>query len=250
MSGADLANLCNEAALNAARNNHKEITRADFEEAQDKIVLGGVRPLTLEPSAKRTVAYHEARHALVAWFTPAADQVTKITIVPHGMALGVTEQLAGEDIYNYSKTYLLARLAVMLGGRTAEEIACNDITTGAENDLVQATQLARRMVARWGMGILGLAACQADEQEPFLGYELAQGRDYSEATAARVDQDIQHLLSEQHEYVKRLLSGKHDQLDTLVEVLLRKETVEREEQERLLGPRPQPTEQVVKPKIA
>ena len=250
MSGADLANLSNEAALNAARHDHSQVTRADFEEAQDKIVLGGVRPLVLDTNARRVVAYHEGGHALVAWLTPAADPVNKITIIPHGRALGVTEQMPGEDVYNYSKTYLLARLAVMLGGRTAEEIAFNDVTTGAENDLVEATRLARRMVTRWGMGVLGLAAFQADGQQPFLGYELAQGRDYSEATAARIDQDIQRLLSEQHEIVYRLLSSAQDKLDRLVEALLQEETVDEKELIRLLGPRPQSTQNVTKDAIA
>lgn len=250
MSGADLANLANEAALNAARHNNKEVTNADFDEALDKIVLGGVRPLVLEPNARRIVAYHEAGHALAAWLTPAADPVNKITIIPRGRALGVTEQIPGEDVYNYSKTYLLARLSVMLGGRTAEEIACGDVTTGAENDLVQATQLARRMVTRWGMGVLGLAAFSADDQQPFLGYELTQGRDYSEATAARVDQDIQRLLNEQHERVRELLTGAREKLDKLVDALLKEETIDRDELSRVLGSRPEQIDNVVKPQLA
>ncbi len=250
MSGADLANLANEAALNAARHNHSQVTDSDFEEALDKILLGGVRALVLEPTARRVVAYHEAGHALAAWFTPVADPVNKITIVPRGRALGVTEQMPSDDIYNYSKTYLLARLTVLLGGRAAEEIACGDITTGAENDLVQATLLARRMVMRWGMGGLGLTAFHADEQQPFLGYELTQGRGYSEATAARIDQDIEQLLEGQHEIVKRLLSTEREKLDSLVEALLLEETVAREELTRLLGPRSIPTESAVKPDLA
>ncbi len=249
MSGADLANLANEAALNAARHDHSRVTRADFEEAIDKITLGGVRPLTLQPSARRIVAYHESGHALVAWLTPAADPVNKITIVPRGRALGVTEQTPSDDIYNYSKSYLLGRLAVMLGGRTAEEIACGDVTTGAENDLVEATKLARRMVARWGMGILGVTAFQADDQQPFLGYELAQGHDYSEATAARIDEDVQRLLEDQHEAVERLITSERAKLDTLAEALLREETLDRDQVAELLGPRPEPTETVVKPAL-
>jgi cell division protease FtsH len=189
-SGADLASLCNEAALLAARNDREQVTMADFEEAVDKVLLGGVRPLLLDDHERRIIAYHESGHALVAWFTPAADPVHKVTIIPRGQALGVTEQLPGEDHYNYSRQALLARLAVMLGGRTAEEVAIGDITTGAEKDLVEATRLARRMVTRWGMGNLGLTAFQADEEQPFLGYELAQGRDYSEDTAARIDRDV------------------------------------------------------------
>ena len=244
LSGADLANLVNEAALIAARYNHQQITMADFEEALDKVLLGGVRALLLDDHERRVVAYHEAGHALVAWLTPAADPVHKITIIPHGRALGVTEQVPGEDHYNYHRAYLLARLAVMLGGRVAEEIALDDVTTGAENDLVEATRLARRMVTRWGMGSLGLVAFQADEEQPFLGYELAHGRDYSEATAARIDQAVQRLLEEQHETVYRLLSDTRDCLDQLVQALLKEETIDQDTLAHILGPRPNSTEEV------
>jgi cell division protease FtsH len=244
LSGADLANLCNEAALITARHNRQQITMVDFEEALDKVLLGGVRTLLLDDHERRVVAYHEAGHALVAWLTPAADPVHKVTIIPRGRALGVTEQVPGEDHYNYSRSYLLARLAVMLGGRTAEEIAIGDVTTGAENDLVEATRLARRMVTRWGMGDLGLTAFQADEEQPFLGYELAQGRDYSEATAARIDQDVQRLLEEGHEAVYRLLADARDKLDELVSVLLQEETIDRDTLIQILGPRPEVTEEV------
>jgi cell division protease FtsH len=238
-SGADLANLCNEAALLAARNNRNRVTMADFEEAVDKVLLGGIRPLLLDERERRIIAYHESGHALVAWFTPAADPVHKVTIIPRGQALGVTEQLPGEDHYNYGRKALLARLAVMLGGRTAEEIAIGDITTGAEKDLVEATRLARRMVTRWGMGNVGLAAFQADEEQPFLGYELAQGRDYSEDTAARIDQDVQRLLEECHETARRLLTDRRDKLDHLAQSLLQEETIDRDELVRILGSRPQ-----------
>ena len=136
------------------------------------------------------VAYHESGHTLVAWLTPAADAVHKVTMMPHGRALGITQQLPGEDRYNYSRCELLARLAVMLAGRTAEEIVFGDVTTGAESDLTEATRLAWRMVTLWGMGGNGLVAFQADEAHSFLGYELAQGRDYCDATAARIDQKV------------------------------------------------------------
>jgi cell division protease FtsH len=238
-SGADLANLCNEAALLAARNNRGQVTMSDFEEAVNKVLLGSIRPLLLDDRERRIIAYHESGHALVAWFTPAADPVHKVTIIPRGQALGVTEQLPGEDHYNYSRETLLARLAVMLGGRTAEEIAIGDITTGAEKDLVEATRLARRMVTRWGMGRVGLAAFQADEEHPFLGYELAQGRDYSEDTAARIDQDVQRLLEECHETARRLLTDERDKLDRLAQCLLKEETIDRDELVQILGPRPQ-----------
>ena len=163
---------------------------ADFEEAQDKIRLGAALPQLMDPAERRVVAYHESGHAVVAWLNPGADPVHKVTIVPHGQALGLTEQIPGEERHNLSHSYLMARLAVMLGGRTAEEIAFGEVTTGAENDLVEATRLARRMITRWGMGKLGLAAFKADEEHPFLGYELSQGRDYSEATAARIDEEV------------------------------------------------------------
>lgn len=237
-SGADLANLCNEAALIAARHDESEINMERFEEALDNTLLGGVRPLLLDDHERRTVAYHEAGHALVAWLTPAADPVLKVTIIPRGRALGVTEQLPGEDRYNYNREYLLARLAVMMGGRAAEEVALGDVTTGAESDLVEATRLARRMVTRWAMGTLGPVAFQADEQQPFLGYELTQTRDYSEATAALVDQDMRDLLQERHQAAVDLLKKERQVLDQVVDRLLREETVEQKELKEILGPRP------------
>jgi cell division protease FtsH len=239
-SGADLANLCNEAALGAARQNHSQVLMADFDAALDKITLGDARPRMHDPVERRIVAYHEAGHALVAWLTPEADPVHKVTITPHGRALGVTAQLPTEDRYNYSRSYLLARLAVMLGGRTSEEVVFGDVTTGAESDLTQATRLAQRMVTRWGMGDLGLVAFQADEEHPFLGYELSQGRDYSEATAARIDQDVQRLIEDRHEVVYRLLTDARDSLDRLAQALLQEETVQGDALARLLGPRPEP----------
>jgi len=238
MSGADLANLCNEAALAAARHDHPAVTMADFEESQDKVRMGTAHPQLTNPDERRVVAYHECGHALIAWLTPAADPVHKVTIVPHGQALGMTEQLPGEDRHNLSLSYLKARLAVMLGGRTAEEIVFGEVTTGAENDLVEATRLARRMVTRWGMSGLGLIAFKADEQQPFLGYEISQGRDYSEATAARIDQEVSNLLEETHEQVLRRLTDSRGQLDRLVDAVLREETVDSEELARILGPRP------------
>jgi cell division protease FtsH len=237
-NGADLANLCNEAALTAARHNRSQVIMADFEEAQDRVVLGGARPPLQDPQERRVVAYHESGHTLVAWLTPAADAVHKVTMMPHGRALGVTQQLPGEDHSNYSRSYLLARLAVMLAGRTAEEIVFGDVTTGAESDLTEATRLARRMVTRWGMGELGLVAFQADAEHPFLGYELAQGHDYSEATAARIDQEVQRLLGERHAYAGRLLTDARELLDQLAQALLHEETIGQEALVRILGPRP------------
>jgi len=237
-SGADLANLCNEAALVAARHNRSEILMSDFGEAQDKILLGGARPSLTDPQDRRIVAYHESGHALVAWLIPAADPVHKVTIVPHRRALGVTEQLPTDDKFNYSATYLMARLAVMLGGRTAEEIAIGDITTGAENDLVEATGLARRMVARWGMRSLGLVAFKSDDHQPFLGYDLSQGREYSEATAAKIDQEVQGLLEERHKAVHELLTREREKLENLVKALLHEDTITQETLVKILGARP------------
>ena len=238
LSGADLANLCNEAALGAARRDRTAVTMEDFDRAWDKIVLGAERSTVLSPRDRRVIAYHEGGHALVAWLTPAADPVRKVTIVPHGRALGVTEQLPVEERYNMSKTDLLARLDVMLAGREAESLVMGDVTTGAENDLVQATQLARRMVTRWGMGGLGPLAFQADEEHPFLGYQLSQGRDYSEATAARVDREVEQLLASRQSGVRALIERSRDQLDALAEALLKEETLADQQLEQVLGPRP------------
>jgi cell division protease FtsH len=242
-NGADLANLGNEAALTAARSNRSQVIMADFEEAQDKVVLGGARPPLQDPQERRVVAYHEAGHTMVAWLTPAADAVHKVTVMAHGRALGVTQQLPGEDHANYSRSELLARLAVMLAGRSAEEIVFGDVTTGAESDLTEATRLARRMVTRWGMGDLGLMAFQADEEHPFLGYELAQGRDYSEVTAARIDQEVQRLLAERHTYAHQLLMEARELLDQLAQALLHEETLGQEALARILGPRPATAEE-------
>jgi cell division protease FtsH len=241
LSGADLANLCNEAALLAARQDRESVTMADFEEALDKVLLGGIRPLLLNDQERHVIAYHEAGHALVAWETPDADAVHRVTIIPRGRALGVTEQVPGEDHYNYSRSYLLARLGVTLGGRTAEEIVFGEVTTGAENDLVEATRLARRMVTRWGMGNLGLLAFQADKEQPFLGYELAQANDYSEVTAARIDAEVERLLEESHAYARRVLGGRRQALDQLATTLLHEETIDQDALEAVLGPRPETT---------
>ncbi len=248
-SGADLANLCNEAALFAARKNHPKVEMIDFEEALDRLLLGAARTLLLNDHDRSVVAYHEAGHAMVAWLTPEADPVHKVTIIPRGRALGVTEQMPGEDKYNYTKEYLLARLMVMLGGRSAEEIAIGQITTGAENDIVEATRLARRMVTRWGMGSLGLMALSADEEQPFLGYEMTQSRDFSEETASRIDQDVRLLLDEQHQAALRLLTENREKLDELVKVLLHEETIDEEVMTKVLGPREYDPTVVSKPSL-
>jgi len=247
LSGADLANLCNEAALGAARNNRTEVTMKDFDEAWDKIVLGAARSTVLTPEDRRVVAYHEGGHAVVAWLTPHADPVRKVTIVPHGRALGVTEQLPMEDRYNLSRADLLARMDVMLAGRTSEALVIGEITTGAENDLIQATRLARRMIARWGMGSLGPVAFESQEEQPFLGYQLSQGRDYSEATGARIDREVEQLLGDRQKAVRRLLTDARERLDALASRLLKEETVGGAELAEILGPRPGGTPPVAQP---
>jgi cell division protease FtsH len=238
LSGADLANLCNEAALMAAREDRSQVGMEDFERAWDKILLGAERRVVMTPKDRRVTAYHESGHAVVAWLTPAADPVRRVTIVPHGRALGVTEQLPAEERYNMSKADLLARLDVMLGGRTSESLVIGEITTGAENDLVQATRLARRMITRWGMGALGPVAFDTQDEQPFLGYHMGQGREYSEATAARVDREVESLLAERQSAVLRLLTSARNRLDALVELLLKEETLGDEQLERVLGKRP------------
>lgn len=244
-SGADLANLCNEAALIAARESHNLVTMKDFEEALDRIILGAARTTILSDHDRKVVAYHESGHALAAWMLPLADPVHKVTIIPRGRSLGVTEQVPGEDQMNYSREYLLTRIAVMLGGRTAEELAIGDITTGAENDLVEATKLTRRMITRWGMGDLGLMAIASDDEQPFLGYELAQGNNYSEETSALIDRGIQQFLEERHEMVQELLSNSRDKLDSLVDALLREETLDQDALTKILGKRVYEPERVM-----
>jgi cell division protease FtsH len=240
MSGAQLASLCNEAALLAARDGHARVQHADFEAALDKLVLGDIRPLVLNEKTRRVIAYHEGGHALVAWLTADADPVHKVTIVPHGQALGVTEQRPGSDQYNLPRSYLLARMAVLLGGRVAEELVTGDVTTGAENDLLEATRLARHMVTAWGMSELGLAAYQSGSADRFLGYELGRERTYSENTAADIDREVNRLLDERHQAVTALLERERDKLDRLADYLLAHEIADTTRLVELLGPRPRP----------
>jgi cell division protease FtsH len=238
MSGAQLANLCNEAALLGARADRDSIGQQDLERALDKVVLGDERSLVVDPQTRRIIACHEAGHALVAWLTPEADPVHKVTIVPHGLALGVTEQRPNDDRYNLSRGYLLARLDVMVGGRAAEEVIIGDITTGAEDDLRQATDLARRMVTSWGMSHLGLAAYERGGEDRFLGYDLAQPRAYSEETARQIDNAVHEILEQSHRRILDLLDRAREPLERLADALLTQETLSQDELSRLLGPRP------------
>jgi cell division protease FtsH len=226
-SGADLANLANEAALFAARRAGTDVYMADFDEAMDKIVLGTRQARLMSEEERRVVAYHESGHALVAKLTLGADPVSKVTIIPHGRALGVTEQLPEDDRHSFPKDYLLGRLAVMMGGRAAEQLVFHQPTTGAESDLKQATSLARRMVGLWGMSEdLGPVSYGVGETHPFLGRELAQPREYAEATAAELDVAVRKLVEQQYREALDLLEQHRPALDALAEKLIAHETVD------------------------
>ncbi len=247
-SGADLENLANEAALSAARNKRDKVTMLDFELALDRIILGSERPPLVDEQERKTVAYHEAGHAVVAVLTPGADPVLKVSIVPRGRALGVTQSMPTDDRRNYSRDYLMARLIVLMGGRSAEEIALNQITSGAENDLRVATKLARDMVAQLGMNeTIGPVNYGDSDQQPFLGYSLAQPRQYSEETAALIDRETKRLVEEAHERARQLLRQHRAQLDTLANELLSKEIVEQNRMLAILNivadPKPAPATQ-------
>jgi len=226
-SGADLANLANEAALTAARHSQVEVCMEDFDEAMDKIVLGTRQATLLSEAERRLVAYHEGGHALVAKLTPGADPVSKVTIIPRGRALGVTEQLPEEDRHSYPKDYLQGRLAVMLGGRAAEDLVFGQPTTGAENDLKQATILARRMAGLWGMSEeLGPVSYGVGETHPFLGREIGQPREYAEATAAELDMVVRKLVDEANRRARSILEQHRPVLDKLADDLIAHETVD------------------------
>jgi cell division protease FtsH len=233
MSGADLANLVNEAALLAARYSREKVTMEDLEEAKDKIMLGAERKsMVLSESERKLTAYHEAGHAVVALRTPGLDPVHKITIVPRGRALGVTASLPEEDRHSYSKDYLLARLAMLFGGRAAEEMifGSDKITTGAGNDIERATDMARRMVTKFGMSEhVGPMAVGDSEQEVFLGRELVQRREISERTSELVDDEVKRFLDEAFVHARSTLDANRDLLDRLAEALLERETLDREE---------------------
>ena len=236
MVGADLANLVNEAALTAARHNLDQVTQTCFEEAMDRIMLGAERPLILSKEERRVTAYHESGHALVALLTPGADPVQKVTIVPRGQSLGATHIVPLDDRHNYARAYLLARLAMGLGGRVAEEQEIGEITTGAENDLKDVTQLARQMVTRWGMSQRLGAVFLGGEEEVFLGREvgLREQHSYSEQTAALIDEEVQQIISERYTYVQHLLSQHREELGCIAQALLERESLGAEQLQQLL----------------
>jgi cell division protease FtsH len=236
-SGADLANLVNEAALTAARRNKKEIEMADFDEALDKILLGTARGGLLSEQERKVVAYHEAGHAIVAHFTPDADPIHKVTIVPRGRAAGVMMQRPEEDRTNYSRTYLLGRMAVALGGRAAEQAVFNEITTGAESDLKQATSIARRMVGTWGMSEeIGAVYLGTGEEHIFLGREITQDKAFSDATSERLDRAVREMVDSALVQATETISMHKQDLERLVTFLLEKETVDSEDVIAILGP--------------
>lgn len=227
-SGADLANLVNEAALLAARQSKTNVEMKNFESAKDKVMMGVERKsMILSVTEKRNTAYHEAGHALVAKLTPATDPIHKVSIIPRGMALGITQQLPIDDRYTYPKDYLLNTLSVLLGGRAAEEVALGHMTTGAGSDLEKATDLARKMVTEWGMSEkLGPLTFGKKEEHIFLGKEIARHKDYSEKTAQEIDAEIKRIVTERYEYSKRLLIENRMLLEKVAETLLEKETLE------------------------
>ncbi len=230
--GADLRNLVNEAALLAARRDKNAVGRDDFFDAMEKIVLGAERQLVMSPEDRRRVAYHESGHALLGLLIPEADPVHKVTIVPRGQALGVTFQMPVDDRVNYTEAYLRARITGALGGRAAEELIFNAMSTGAENDLQQATQLARQMVTRWGMSPeVGLVNLAPQDGSDFLGGSspLAIGREYSETLATTVDQETHRIIEECYARASKLLAENRVHLESLAEVLLEKESLDDDE---------------------
>jgi cell division protease FtsH len=240
-SGADLANLVNEAALWAARQNRKFVMQIDFEMSKDKVLMGVERKsMILSDEEKKNTAYHEAGHALVAAMTPGADPVHKVTIIPRGMALGLTMQLPEDDKHTYTREYLEAMLAVLMGGRSAEEIFLGHITTGAGNDIERATDLARNMVCEWGMSELGPLAYGKKDEAIFLGREITQHRDYSEDTAIQIDKEVKRIVNGGYENAKRLLSNNRDTLERIAQALLEREVIDANEVKMLMEGKPLP----------
>ena len=238
-SGADLANLVNEAALSAARMNHKAVGQEDFETSKDKVMMGVARrSLIISEHEKKVTAYHEAGHALVAVLVPGADPLHKVTIIPRGMALGVTQQLPVDDRHTYPRTYLEGQLAIMMGGRLAEELFLDTMTTGAGNDIEQATELARKMVCQYGMSKLGPLTFGRQEEQIFLGREISQHRDYSEETAESIDRQVHNFVIEGYERAKGILTDNKDALVRIAKALLERESLDAVEIQMLLDGEP------------
>ena len=239
-SGADLANLVNEAALLGARQDKKSVEMIDFENAKDKVLMGVERRSMIIPEAeKRTTAYHEGGHALVAYLLPGADPLHKVTIIPRGRALGLTMQLPTDDRYSYSKEFLVNQVIILLGGRAAEELVFQQQTTGAGNDLEKATEMARKMVCEWGMSDkMGPLTFGKAEEHVFLGREISRPKDYSEETAVLIDSEIKRIVTDCASRARQLLESNLEKLHVLARALLERETLDGEEINRLLLARP------------
>ncbi len=236
MTGADLENLTNEAALIATRENKETIENSDFEEARDKILMGAVREETINDLERKITAYHESGHTLVARALPGTDPIHKVSIIPRGMAMGVTQQIPEEDRHFYPKKYLMNRLAVMLGGRIAEKIVFDDVSTGSQNDLKEASSLAEKMVAQWGMSDkVGPVSLGRGEEHPFLGRELSQPKRYSEDMAWLMDQEIHRMIVESEAKAEEILTAKRNVLDNLAEALMKEEVLDREDVDRIIN---------------
>jgi cell division protease FtsH len=235
-SGADLANLVNESALLAARQDKKIVEMIDFENAKDKVLMGVERrSMIISDEEKKTIAYHEAGHALVADLLPGADPLHKVTIIPRGRALGLTQQLPTDDKYNYSREYLIDRITILLGGRTAEEVVFQQRTTGAGDDLEKATEMARKMVCEWGMSDkMGPLTFGKSEEHIFLGREMSRAKDYSEDTAILIDSEIKRIVTDCAGRARQMIETNLEKLHTLARALLERESLDGAEIARLL----------------
>jgi cell division protease FtsH len=237
LTGADIRNLVNEAALWATRNGKDKVNMDDFEHARDKVLMGPKREEVLTGKEKRMTAYHEAGHALLAWLLPGADRVHKVTIIPRGRALGVTQLLPEEDRLNIGESELHARLVFVLGGRAAEKLIFDEYSAGAENDLTQATRLARRMVTAWGMSErLGPVAYRISEEHPFLGKEIYEQREFSEHTAQLIDEEVARILHAAAERASKMLAENKEKLERITTALEEREVLDDKEIEELIGP--------------
>ena len=243
-SGADLANLVNEAALLAARRGKEKVEMTDFDEAKDKVMMGRERKsMIISEEEKKNTAYHEAGHTLVARLIPGTDPIHKVSIIPRGMALGLTQQLPIDERHNYPRTYLINNISVLMGGRAAEELVLNHTTTGAGNDIERATELARKMVCEWGMSDkLGPLSFGKKEEQIFLGREIAQHRDYSEHTAVEIDAEVKKIVMDNYIRAKTLLADKIETLHRLAKALLEKEVLDSAEIDRIIRGETSPLE--------
>ncbi len=238
-SGADLANLVNEAALFAARGNKRLVDMGDFEKAKDKIMMGAERrSMVMSEEERRNTAYHESGHAVVAKLVPKSDPVHKVTIIPRGRALGLTMQLPVEDRYAYDRTYLMSRIAVLFGGRIAEELFMDQMTTGASNDFERATAMARDMVTRYGMSDLGVMVYGENEGEVFLGRSVTQHKNVSEATMQKVDAEIGRIIDQQYVLARKLLEENRDKVEAMTQALLEWETIDAEQIDDIMDGKP------------